>query len=106
MRTTLDIDDDVLQAAKELAEAEKKTAGQVLSELARKALTAPAAALAEDQPGFVEEHGFVLKDGWYQFPHREGVIVTNEMIDRIKHELDLEDAGLLEPKDMGHKKTE
>lgn len=38
MRTTLDIDDDVLQAAKELAKARKKTAGQVLSELARKAL--------------------------------------------------------------------
>ena len=38
MRTTLDIDDDVLQAAKELAEAHRKTAGQVLSELARQAL--------------------------------------------------------------------
>ena len=41
MRTTLDIDDDILQAAKELARAEKKTAGQVLSELARKGLTQP-----------------------------------------------------------------
>ncbi len=39
MRTTLDIDDDILQAAKELARAEKKTAGQVLSELARRGLT-------------------------------------------------------------------
>ena len=41
MRTTLDIDDDVLQAAKELGEMKKKTAGQMLSELARRAL-APA----------------------------------------------------------------
>lgn len=41
MRTTLDIDDDVLQAAKELAEMRKKTAGQILSELARKALCPP-----------------------------------------------------------------
>ena len=41
MRTTLDIDDDVLQAAKELGELKKKTAGQILSELARRAL-APA----------------------------------------------------------------
>jgi hypothetical protein len=39
VRTTLKID-DILQAAKELARAEKKTAGQVLSELARKGLTA------------------------------------------------------------------
>jgi len=38
MRTTLDIDEDVLQAAKELAMARKSTAGKVLSELARKAL--------------------------------------------------------------------
>jgi hypothetical protein len=42
MRTTLDIADDVLQAAKELARRQKKTAGQVLSELARKALSAEA----------------------------------------------------------------
>ena len=36
MRTTLDIDDDVLQAAKEIAGEPRLTAGQVLSELARK----------------------------------------------------------------------
>jgi hypothetical protein len=38
MRTTLDLDDDVLQAVKELGVLQKKTAGQMLSELARKAL--------------------------------------------------------------------
>jgi hypothetical protein len=38
MRTTLDIDDDVLNAAKELAAARRTTAGRVISELARKAL--------------------------------------------------------------------
>jgi Arc/MetJ family transcription regulator len=41
MRTTLDLDDDVLQAAKELATTRGKTAGQIVSELLRKALTAP-----------------------------------------------------------------
>jgi hypothetical protein len=41
MRTTLDIDDDVLLAAKELAVVQKSTAGKVLSELARKALAPP-----------------------------------------------------------------
>ena len=40
MRTTLNIDDDVLQAAKELAAARAKTAGQVVSELMRKGLQA------------------------------------------------------------------
>ena len=38
VRTTLDIDDDLLQAAKELGAMQKKTAGQILSELARKGL--------------------------------------------------------------------
>jgi hypothetical protein len=38
MRTTLDIDADVLQAAKELAAHRGSTTGKVLSELARKAL--------------------------------------------------------------------
>jgi hypothetical protein len=39
MRTTLDLDDDVLQAAKELASSRGTTAGRVISELVRKALT-------------------------------------------------------------------
>jgi len=38
MRTTLDIDDDILQAAKELAASRRTTAGKVLSDLARTAL--------------------------------------------------------------------
>ena len=41
MRTTLDIEDDVLQAAKELAEREGSTAGRVISALARRGLMAP-----------------------------------------------------------------
>jgi hypothetical protein len=39
MRTTLEIDDTVLAAVKEIAETENKTAGAVLSELARKGLS-------------------------------------------------------------------
>jgi hypothetical protein len=38
MRTTLDLDDDILQAVKELAAAQGTTAGKALSSLARKAL--------------------------------------------------------------------
>ena len=38
MRTTLDIDDDLLQAAKELADTRGTTAGRVISDLVRKAL--------------------------------------------------------------------
>jgi hypothetical protein len=39
VRTTLDLDEDVLQAAKELASARGTTMGKVVSELARQALT-------------------------------------------------------------------
>jgi hypothetical protein len=39
MRTTLDIADDVLQAAKERARREGRSVGSVISDLARLALT-------------------------------------------------------------------
>jgi hypothetical protein len=38
MRTTLDIDDDILQAAKAIAANRQTTAGRILSDLAREAL--------------------------------------------------------------------
>lgn len=44
MRTTLDLDEDVLQAARELAAVRGQTTGQVVSALARRALEAPAPA--------------------------------------------------------------
>lgn len=75
MRTTLDIDEDVLRAAKELARREKKTAGAVISELTRRALTAPPTGAR--QPKAV--HGF------RPFPKRGG-IVTNEQIDKLREE--------------------
>lgn len=39
MRTTLEIDDDVVAAARELAAGERRTLGAVISELARRGLT-------------------------------------------------------------------
>ena len=41
MRTTLDIADDVLAAAKAIAREQKKTTGEVVSELARAGLRKP-----------------------------------------------------------------
>ena len=42
MRTTLDIDDDVLAASRELAARRRTSIGKVLSDLARPALRRPA----------------------------------------------------------------
>ena len=76
MRTTLDIDEDVLRAAKELARREKKTAGAVISELTRRALTTPPAARAREPKAFY---------GVRPFPKRGG-IVTNEQIDKLRED--------------------
>ena len=77
MRTTLDIADDVLQAAKELARREHKTTGRVLSELARRALcgSGPGDAGAADEPDEVF--------GFRPFPSSGG-IVTNELINQLR----------------------
>lgn len=47
MRTTLDIDDDVMAAARELAASERRSIGAVISELARRGLL-PAKVDSED----------------------------------------------------------
>ena len=78
MRTTLDIADDVLLAARELARRERKTAGQVLSDLARQALLGGAGTPLPDQ----EPEEFL---GFRPLPSR-GVVVTNELIDRLREE--------------------
>jgi hypothetical protein len=85
MRTTLDIDDDVLQAAKELAEHEGKTAGQLLSDLARRGILC---RNTHDDP--TSGDAFVIKDGLPVLRSRGG-IVTNEMVKRIQQEIDEEE---------------
>lgn len=52
VRTTLEIDDAILAAAKEIARAENKTAGEVISELARKGLSPGAGRTAVRKSGF------------------------------------------------------
>lgn len=77
MRTTLDIADDVLHAAKERARREKKTAGEVISELARSALTAPPQERGTRAPKALL--------GFRPFAKRGG-IVTNELIDTLRED--------------------
>jgi hypothetical protein len=77
MRTTLDIADDVLQAAKERAQREKKTVGEVISDLARRALTASPEPVSETEP--------VAVYGFRPFAPRGG-IVTNELIDKLRED--------------------
>ena len=79
MRTTLDIADDVLQAAKERARREGKTVGETLSALARAALIGVHSPRAS---GVAEPERFY---GFQPFSSR-GVVVTNEIIDRLRED--------------------
>lgn len=84
MRTTLDISDDVLFAAKELARHDKRSLGQIISELARQALANPAGAmpatdLSVAAPSASER---LAAYGIEPLPSRGG-IVCNELIDRL-----------------------
>lgn len=77
MRTTLDIAEDVLQAVKERARREKSTAGEVISRLARQALSAPPEAPRPSAPK--ARHGF------RPFARR-GQVVTNDRIDALRED--------------------
>jgi len=77
MRTTLDIDNDVLHAAKERARRDKKSTGEVISELARYALTNAPQAFSVRQAQALY--------GFQPFPKR-GVVVTNALIDKLRVE--------------------
>ena len=76
MRTTLDIEEDVLFAAKDLARREKKTAGKIISELARKGLADAATSTARETKAVC---------GFRPFP-KEGRIVSNELINKLRED--------------------
>ncbi len=73
MRTTLEIDDDVLLAAKSLSQQRGVPAGKVLSELARK--------------GLHRNRALRMRNGAPLFPTRPGSsLVTLELVNRLRNE--------------------
>ena len=73
MRTTLDLDDDVLQAAKEISRQRGTTAGRVVSELLR-------AALRATKPVRVRNGVPLLHFG------ADAPIVTEKLVNRLRDE--------------------
>lgn len=74
MRTTLAIDDDVLIIAKAMAHQQHRSVGQVVSELARRALHKTAAP--------------AMRNGVPLLPQRDGTaIVTLEIVNVLRDEL-------------------
>ena len=75
MRTTLTIDEDVLRAAKELAQIENKSVGEVISALARSALSP-------------EESKVKTRNGVPLLRVRKGSSrVTSELIHQLREQL-------------------
>ena len=77
MRTTLDLDHDVLLAAKEIAARSKRTAGAVISEVFRRGLHA--APPTDKKPGKKVAAGFEVIPA-------DGRVVTKELVRRLRDE--------------------
>lgn len=74
MRTTLAIDDDVLTAAKAIARQQQKTIGEVVSDLARRALHRPQTA--------------TTRNGVPLLPRRDDqAVVTLDIVNSLRDEL-------------------
>ncbi len=69
MRTTIDIDDDLLMLAKELAAREKRSAGKVISELAKK--------------GLREQSATRKKRNGFEIIPAEQRVVTGQLVQKI-----------------------
>lgn len=80
MRTTLNIDTELLVAAQKLAERENKSAEEIISELLRQALSARTSSAKTTETLNRELYGF------QPVPSRGGV-VTNEHINTLREEL-------------------
>lgn len=72
MRTTLDLDDLAMEVLRDLATVEKRSIGKVATELILEAVNRRAGA------------GRGRRNGVPLLEQRDGVVVTNELIDRIR----------------------
>ena len=77
MRTTIDIEDDVLAAAKEMASQQRVSAGTVISRLLRQAMSG--ASGSGQTPAEVQRS----VAGFQPFP-AQGVLITNAQIDALR----------------------
>jgi hypothetical protein len=79
MRTTLDIDEPVLHAVKELARRDGRTAGAVASDLIRRALSQPSSTGVQEP---------AARYGFRPFPAAPADDrVTNDQVNRLRDDL-------------------
>lgn len=76
MRTTIELDDQILEVVRDLAHVENRSMGKVLSDFAREALIKR-----------VPPAGLLKRNGVPLLPRRPGAApVTMELIDRIRED--------------------
>lgn len=81
VRTTLQLDDDVLAAARVLARQQRSSLGAVISALARRGLVAPAAGSGS------EAHGVDHRNGLPLLPWTDkGAPVDLELVNQLRDE--------------------
>ena len=73
MRRTVDIDDDVLSAAKELVAEQKVTAGKVISDPARRALLGSS---IQEEPEYRNGFGLIPRTG----------VINTEMVEQWRED--------------------
>jgi hypothetical protein len=78
LRTTLDIDDDLMATVKEVARCERISAGKLVSRLLRQSLT------SGQEPVAKEAGRKRAVAGFKPFSARAGVIVTNEEVNALR----------------------
>ena len=80
MRTTLEIDDDLMQAAKDLARQQKITAGEVVSSLLRQALT---------QVHSPQDSQSIHSSpcGFRPFSNTDAQVVNNDQVNQLRDQL-------------------
>ncbi len=80
MRTTLDIDNDVLEAAKELARKQNASTSQIVSQLLRKALTGQTENTLTSKSANSKTPSVA---GFHPFPVGK-TVVTNDTVNQLR----------------------
>ena len=92
MRTTLDIDEDVLFAAEDIARRDQKTLGQIISAWGRMALQADSCQPSSPAANGASSNSNPVADaframGFQPFEGKPGVVVTNQQVNQMREQL-------------------
>ena len=80
MRTTLDLEPDVLLQARQIAQMQRTSIGKTVSRLLRERFQSPG------QPGEAPDaHGFIYRNGFAVLPSR-GEVISAEHVQRLMDE--------------------